>query len=455
MESIQPGLRPSPFFAIWGRGGAKTTSAEAAAVRLGARGIRKFCLYVRGTQDKANESVQSIAAMLESPKIARHYPQLAERKLGKYGNSKGWRVETLRCANDFNVIGLGLDASVRGIKIEGYRPDLIILDDLDSQDDSLETIRKKIVTLTTAILPAGSNDVAIIGIQNLIHPNSIFSQINDGRAEFLYDRVISGPYKAVEGLTYSQRQAPERGYDITGGAATWQGQDLATCEKQINTWGLTAFLQEAQHEIEDPPGGMYSHLEYRHCTWADVPQLDKITIWLDPAVTDTDQSDSQGIQADGIASELIYRLYSWEGRAGPDDAIRRAILKAVELGADSIGFETDQGGDLWESSYNHIWHDMANSPDYPQITPDTPQPYFESDRAGSIGSKVHRGQLQLAEYEKGRFIHVLGTHTVLERALRRFPRTKPFDLHDAAFWSQNYLIEGGGISVGLAMPGQQ
>jgi hypothetical protein len=42
----------------------------------------------------------------------------------------------------------------------------------------------------------------------------------------------------------------------------------------------------------------------------------------------------------------------------------------------------------------------------------------------------------LADYERpGRIIHVRGTHEILERALRRFPRTKPFDLVDGAYWS--------------------
>lgn len=83
---------------------------------------------------------------------------------------------------------------------------------------------------------------------------------------------------------------------------------------------------------------------------------------------------------------------------------------------------------------------MIQSDDYPTITTDTVQPGFTQGKAGAIGSKVHRGQMQLQEYEKGRFIHVRGTHTVLEKSLNRFPKAKPFDLHDAAFWSQNELI---------------
>ncbi len=48
----------------------------------------------------------------------------------------------------------------------------------------------------------------------------------------------------------------------------------------------------------------------------------------------------------------------------------------------------------------------------------------------------------LPPYEKGKVTHVLGTHEVLERALRRFPKTKPHDLTDAAVWCMEALGHG-------------
>ena len=452
IEGLNPDIKPPAFFGIWSRGGAKSTSVEGAIVRLAALDRRKFSLYIRATQDKANESVQNIAAMLESNNVGRYYPKLATRKLGKYGNSKGWRIDTLRCGNGFNVVALGLDAAVRGIKIEEFRPDLIILDDIDNKHDSPETVLKKIDTLTTSILPAGSANAAIIGIQNLIHPNSIFSQIANGTAEFLLDRIVSGPYPAIEGLTWDY--SPEGKFVITGGQATWQGQDLATCQSQMNDWGLTAFLQEAQHQVQDPPGGMFNHLVYRHCRWSDLPDLVDIVCWCDPAVTTTDQSDAMGIQVDGIAGDdTIYRMWSWEQVTTPQDCLRRAIVKALELKASKVGVETDQGGDLWEDAYWQACQSLIEDDDHPDITAETNFPYFDEAKAGAgHGSKVHRANLMLADYEKGRIVHVAGTHEVLERSLHRFPKTKPYDLVDASYWSWNDL-RAGGVSIGMAQVG--
>jgi hypothetical protein len=50
-------------------------------------------------------------------------------------------------------------------------------------------------------------------------------------------------------------------------------------------------------------------------------------------------------------------------------------------------------------------------------------------------SSLERAARMLVSYEQGRIVHVLGDHAALERALRRFPLRKPFDLVGAAYWS--------------------
>src|SRR5690606_41752297 len=62
-----------------------------------------------------------------------------------------------------------------------------------------------------------------------------------------------------------------------------------------------------------------------------VPALADISVWVAPAVSSTDRSDSHGIQADGLGEDgLLYRLWSWEQVTSPRDSLTRAILKAVE-----------------------------------------------------------------------------------------------------------------------------
>ncbi|MDQ2727992.1 MAG: hypothetical protein M3Y91_09060 [Actinomycetota bacterium] len=429
--AITPNVRPDPFIAIWPRGGAKSSSAEAACVALGARRRRTYGVYVSMGQDQADDHVGNVAAMLESAEVGAWYPTMAERALGKYGNSKGWRRNRLRTRAGFILDAIGLDTAARGAKIDEDRPDFLIIDDIDDQDDSPRVTDSKIAAITRGLIPAGSADVAILAIQNLVHPDSTFARLADGRAEFLTHRIVSGPIPAVQDLAVDHDDLTNR-WTITGGTPTWAGQDLAVCQAQIDDWGISAFRDEAQHEVTAPKGGMYNHVAWLHADWADVPwdRLLRIVVWLDPAVTKSDSSDACALQCDAIdVHNTIWRLYSWERRATPQEAMAKALKIAAWLGADQVGVETDQGGDTWLSVYREAA--QRTGIDLP----------FRSEKAGEgHGSKVARSSLMLADYERpGRnIVHVVGptgSHKVLEQALERFPRAKPFDLTDAAYWS--------------------
>lgn len=430
---IEPGAAPPPMVAIWSRGGGKSATAELATAALGARHKRRYGLYVCGTQEQADKHVSSVASLLLSAGMEEHYPAMARRDVNKYGSSQGWRRNQLRTASGFTLDGIGLDVTVRGFKVDDARPDLIIMDDVDGRHDSPTVTKHKIEALSESVLPAGSDDVAVLFIQNRVNSAGIASQFIDGDPQFLIDHLLSGPHPAVEGLQYEARAQPDgrRRFVITAGTATWPGQDLATCEQQINAWGPGAFRAEAQHEKREQPGGMFSHLEFAHVAHADLPEMVRSTVWCDPAVSNTDESDCYAIEADSIDyNDIIYRRYSWEGKGSPEEVVKRAILKAIEIDSPTVGIETDQGGDTWQSVY---WRAVEALEREHGALPYVPR--FRAAKAGSFGAKSHRASQMLIDYERAEIRHVEGTHGVLERALFRFPKQKPYDLVDAAFWS--------------------
>lgn len=436
--SLEAGKPAVPQINVWPRGGAKSTSIELAVTALGARAARRYCLYVSGTQDRADDHVQNIASMLESNEIARLYPTLSQRKIGKFGHSRGWRRNRVRTASGLTIDAIGLDTAARGVKVEEDRPDLIVLDDLDDALDSPGTTDRKVRGLTRGILPAGAEHVAIVGAQNLVHPSSIFAQLVDGTADFLIGREVSGPVPAIEGLVTERRTGDNAGFAIVAGTPTWAGMDLRRCQTLLDEIGLAAFMGECQHDVEVLGGGMFDHVEFVHMARDDVPPLIDVVVACDPAVTNTDQSDSQAVQCDGIdGNGKVYRLHSWEQRSSPLMAIRQALLWAYQEGARAVVVETDQGGDTWESVYREALAGVrAEHPEWADQRP----PRFQQEKAGAgHGPKAHRASQMVPDYERQRIVHVLGTHEVLERGLHRFPVTKPLDLVDAAFWSWHTL----------------
>lgn len=440
---------------IWPRGFSKTTNAERAVVKFAAAGF-KYILYVKGTQEASDDAVQNIEAILGGEQVAAHYPLLADRAVNKYGASKGWRRNRLRTAAGVVVDAAGLDTKIRGLLIENQRPDVIVIDDVDDTSDTEETTKKKLKKIKSDIIPAGAPNRVILAVQNLINPHGIFTRLAgvnpDLQADFLLEREVSGPHPAVRGLEYKLQAQPDgrRVYKITAGVSTWpEGRPIPVLESEMNEIGADTFVEEKQHEVMQAKGSLYEGFDLTSLL-IPYPPLDvfeDIQVWVDPAVTDKDSSDSNGIRAGGRVGEtglgglrtgLIVGLYSWEGRDSVDSMMRRAIEIAVELKASTLGVETNQGGDTWEVVFDATWDKMLTEE---LIPPSTPKPRFAQVKATvATGGKRERWQLARAARQRGDFMEAVGTHGTLFKALRRLPETKPYDLADVDEWMRQALV---------------
>jgi predicted phage terminase large subunit-like protein len=248
LEKLSPGYRPRSFVAGWPRAGAKSTTVELGCARLCVKLTRRFVLYVSETQAQANKHVQAVATNLERLGV--------ERSINQYGASRGWKMDLLRTANGFNVIAFGLDAGARGVKLDQYRPDLIVLDDIDGLHDTEETREKKRETITSTVLPAGSEDAAVLFVQNLITDVSLMSEQVDGSADWLLDKEPVSVEPAIVGMEVESVPGEDgiNRWRISAGTPTWEGQSLAVCEMLLNRIGLAAFERECQHKVEGAQG---------------------------------------------------------------------------------------------------------------------------------------------------------------------------------------------------------
>lgn len=369
-----------PRVEVWPRGSGKTTTAEAIAAFLGTTGRRKFVLYVRETQRQANASVQAIGEKLLSPGVERWMPAHATRAVNKFGISKGFSTNVLRTAGGFNVVALGLDAAGRGIKLDDFRPDAIIFDDIDGRHDTEAATRKKIETLTDSILPMGGNDTVVLFMQNLIIANGIVSRLADGRADFLQDRIVAGPYPAVEGLEWEWQTRdvptadggtePRRFAVITGGRATWEGQDLQACQRRITTYGITSFLRECQHLVRDVEGALWSSaLIASNRVGSGRANYRYIAVGVDPSGSRKGAGDATGIVVSALGYDgVIYTLADRSSDGDPDEWARAAIEAAVEFDADVIVAEKNYGGEMVRSVLKTAMKAMREDPE----TADTP-----------------------------------------------------------------------------------
>lgn len=334
--AIRPHVRPAPYVAIWPRGGAKSTSAELAVTSVGIRGLRRYALYVGETQDQADKHVATIGSQLESAGV--------ERAVNKYGSPRGWRRNRLRAAGGFTVDALGLDTAARGIKVDDARPDFIVLDDIDARHDSPPATAKKIDSITQTILPAGSVDCAVLAVQNLIHANSIFSKLATGEADFLHDRIISGPFPALESFDYELRDGQ---YYITAGVPTWAGQGLEACQDMINTSGLRSFLREAQQQVGDAEGALWTREMLDATRVAIMPEMVRIVVAIDPEASSGEDSAETGIMAGGKGVNGHGYLFDDASlRASPSVWATAAVAAYSKWKADRMVAEANNGGEM-------------------------------------------------------------------------------------------------------------
>lgn len=257
---------PDPEAKVWPRGTGKTTWCEAAVAATGARGTRRYWLYVRRTQQRADDAVTNVAALLEADTIAEHYPEHARRYVGKFGRPGAWRRNRVRTAGGFTVDAIGLDTAARGVKIENQRPDGIIFDDFDEKLDGPHITAKLLDIIKYSIIPAGTPNVCIILVQNLIIRHGIMSQVVDRVGDFLHNCRVSGPVPAIRGLQWEWRVGDNgvRRAVITGGTATWQGLSVEKCQQLVDKIGIAAFLKECQHAVKTRVEGVALHFAPEH-----------------------------------------------------------------------------------------------------------------------------------------------------------------------------------------------
>lgn len=451
--------RPAePFLAIWPRGGAKSTSLELGVVMLAARSRRRYAVYVSSTQDLADRHVATVGALLESDRLAQAYPHVGGPSVSRFGNPKGWRRNRLSVASGFIVDSIGLDTAARGIKVEEQRPDLIVFDDLDDATDGPKVTQTKIDRLTRTILPLGSEDAAVLGAQNVVIPNGIFARlagVAEQQADFLTTAHVSGPVPAVRDLQLEQLEPDERGrprWRIVAGVATWDGQDLAQCQRDLDTFGRTSFLIERQHQAELRSGGIFRAWEWLANRYepepmeARDPQIRRIRMWDTAGTEDTGQNDPDWTVGVKLALHLpsgryrIEDVQRWRAASGTTKSRARAIAQAdVELHGSmgiTFGIEQEPG-----------WHGR----DWAQEWVVEVFGGFTAQKIPAFDSKVMRAEPGAAGMENGLLTIVRApwnSHFLAE--LEAFPNGDHDDQVDAFAHGFNWLRKFLAVDSGAA-----
>lgn len=419
----RPGVAAPPFVAVWARGFAKSTMVERALMACAQFGLRRYGLYVCETQGQSDDHVGNVAMLLERPGLG------IQRALSAYGHSKGWRGNRLRTSDGWTLDAVGLDTAARGAKSDEQRPDLIILDDIDGESDSPLVIQRKLATLTKKILPAGSADVIVLAVQNLPNKDGIFAQLVDGRADYLAERVVSGPHPAIRGMEVEQVPAADGKYrwQITGGEPTWPYMSLQRCADMLNVEGLRAFRVERQHEYEAREGALWQRAWIERSRVTQAPKLSAIYLGVDPpggTVTEC------GLIVAGLGIDgHIYIIADGSLAGSPETWGSQAVALAEQWGVHAVLGEDNHGGDMVLSTVRAALQGRPRR--------------WRLEKVHASRGKAVRAQPLSALAEQGR-VHHVGHFPALEAELCEWipdaGMPSPNRL-DAAVWATATLID--------------
>ena len=152
----------------WGK---STTITEGGSIYIACRNSYlpkekqyKFILILSETAPQAEARLNTIKNNLEgNPEIAKYYPEA-------FGRGRVWRTDMIMTANNICIAAAGMQSSIRGIKFEDRRPDLIICDDVDSLDTAYSPTEstKLEERFTRDVLKCGHDDTDVLVVGTIL-----------------------------------------------------------------------------------------------------------------------------------------------------------------------------------------------------------------------------------------------------------------------------------------------
>lgn len=275
---------------------------------------KHFLVLISNTQAQAKKFLQMLRYEFETnDALRRAYPALTPHK-------DKWSDEEIELKRDgrlaHKVVAIGAGAQLRGLRFLQYRPDLLILDDLENEelvDSELRRDDLKAWLDRTVLHVNAQAEVVVIG--TVLHEMSLLNRLvrqhldEDKRAYGHWTRRV---FQALE-------------HD----ASTWDAYQSTEALVRLREQDPEAFTQEKQNEPVGLGYKSFDKPEFWGATrWrSDWPAELRIAITCDPACTDREYSDETAIVVAGWDSQArLWVLDLEHSKYTEPDAIIERLL---------------------------------------------------------------------------------------------------------------------------------
>jgi len=266
------------------RGSAKSTIITTAYVLWAILGVqqKKFIVICGQTDAKARQYLLNLRNELERNILLRQDlgPYTEERD--RIGNATGLTLSKL----GVKIMITSVEQSIRGMRHNQHRPDLIIVDDIEDINSvkTREGRDKAFNWLTGELIPAGNTKTRIIAVGNLLHEDSVLKR--------LQGKIESGEMSHMRGMYREYPIIDVHGNPLWPGKYPNQESIDAEREKTMNdvSWYREYLLQiiSAEEQVVHP--------EWIHkYTYLPKKNISQIAIGVDLAISQKASADCTAI----------------------------------------------------------------------------------------------------------------------------------------------------------------
>lgn len=382
---------------------------------------KKYIVPVGSTAETAVEQSENLKDQLFNNEFITQYFDI--EKTGKFAENN-WVVKV--AGHEVNIRPKGAGQKLRGMNWKGYRPDLIIVDDLEDDEQVRSETRRKDLSdwffgALMNTVDRGANNWEIIVIGTLLHEDSLLMNLHENPDwDSIVIEICDDEYNSNAPHFMSSKEVKE------------------LADQYRNAGKLDVFYREYRNipiSTEDAAfrAEYFQYYEESSDLFKN-PLIDNVVLCDIARTTNISSADSAIV---GVAinyeENKIYVRDIVHGKMHPDEIYDEAINMCQRLGARTLGVEVTG---LNEFITYPLRNELIRRAKHVEL--------IELQARGGIleQGKAQRVGALVPFYRQGLVYHNEANCQSLEAQLLSYPRSKRWDIMDALAYSIEMLERG-------------